>query len=258
MADEIEVVATIESEAATAAAAAAAQSTAVAAGAAVTAAVADASLTSPDAVAAKAAADATAKAAADAKATETQAAETARRGALTPEARAAEDKVVADAVALKAPAPEKYAAFVAPEGLALDATFLAKFEGVAKGLNLSQAAAQRLVHELAPAVAQRNAASVTSLAAQAGAEWLATAKADAALGGEKFEANLVVAKNGLQAVATPEFVKFLQDSHLGNHPEMIRAFYKVGKLTSADSVHVSGNDTSRTISPEDRLWPGTK
>jgi hypothetical protein len=34
--------------------------------------------------------------------------------------------------------------------------------------------------------------------------------------------------------ATPEFVPFLNESKLGNHPEMLRAFYRIGQAISQD------------------------
>lgn len=131
-------------------------------------------------------------------------------------------------------APEKYE-FKAPEGTHLDPAVAEKFSAVAKELNLSQQAAQKVVDELAPALASAQREAFTKVVDG----WVGEAKADKEFGGENFDANLAIAKEGLNFVGSPKLVQFLNQSGLGNHPEIIRAFYKVGQAISEDS-HVSG------------------
>jgi hypothetical protein len=63
---------------------------------------------------------------------------------------------------------------------------------------------------------------------------LTSSKTDQEFGGEKLSENLSVAKKALDAFGTPELRKLLDDSGLGNHPEVIRMMYRAGKAISED------------------------
>lgn len=61
------------------------------------------------------------------------------------------------------------------------------------------------------------------------ADWLAKSKADAEYGGVNYDSNLGIAKQAMEAYVSPAFKQFLDETGLGNHPEFIRSFLKVGK-----------------------------
>ena len=132
-------------------------------------------------------------------------------------------------------APEKYE-WAAPEGVTLDESIMGSLSEVAKELNLSQDAAQKLVDKMAPAMAQRQAAQVQAMQA----EWRESSSGDAEFGGAKLAENMAVAKKALDAFATPEFRQLLEQTGMGNHPEVIRTFYRAGKAISEDGL-VSGS-----------------
>ena len=132
-------------------------------------------------------------------------------------------------------APEKYE-WAAPEGVTLDESVMGSLSEVAKELNLSQDAAQKLVDKMAPAMAQRQAAQVQAMQA----EWRESSSGDAEFGGAKLAENMAVAKKALDAFATPEFRQLLEQTGMGNHPEVIRTFYRAGKAFSEDGL-VSGS-----------------
>lgn len=131
-------------------------------------------------------------------------------------------------------APEAYA-FTAPEGASVDAVVLDELSAVARELDLSQGAAQTLIDRLAPKLAERAIAAQTEALAAVTAEWQTAAKADTEFGGEAIGANLAVAKKALDAFGTPELRTLLETTGLGNHPEIIRAFYRAGKQLNEDS-----------------------
>lgn len=126
-------------------------------------------------------------------------------------------------------APEKYE-FKPPEGVQLDDKLVAEFSEVAKELDLPQDAAQKVIDKLAPAMAKQQMEALDTLKN----EWAESTKADKELGGEKLGENLAVAKKALEAFGSPELRTLLEKTGLGNHPEMIRAFYKAGKQISED------------------------
>lgn len=127
-------------------------------------------------------------------------------------------------------APEKYE-FTAPEGKEYDSQVIDTFSAAAKEANLSQDAAQKLLDKVAPALAERQTQQADALKSQ----WLEESKSDKEFGGDKIQENLGVAKKALDTFGTPELRKLLEDTGLGNHPEVIRAFYKAGKAISEDT-----------------------
>ena len=132
--------------------------------------------------------------------------------------------------------PEKYE-FTAPEGHTLDESVVAAFSEVAKGMGLTQDAAQQLVDKLAPALATATTKGAEAFFEGIGgapASWAGQSKSDKEFGGEKFDANLAVASKAM-TLATPEMRALLDKTRIGDHPEMIRWMYRVGKALSEDT-----------------------
>lgn len=198
---------------------------------------------------AKAAADAAAKLTLD-RAAETPEAKATREAAEkaealkneTPEAKAtreaAEKKAADDAKAKDAAkvVPEKYE-FKAPDGVTQDAAVVEAFSVKAKELKLSQEEAQSL-YDIGVQMQQKNHATNMAAIAATQASWLEAAQADKEFGGENLNANMAIAKRALDLA--PEMKTMLRETKLGNHPEMIRWMYRVGKLMSSDTVVTGG------------------
>lgn len=149
----------------------------------------------------------------------------------------------------KSQVPEKYE-FKVPEGVQLDEAALGQFSEAAKELGLSQEHAQKLVDKMAPVLANRTVEAVNA----ASAEWVEAQKTDKEFGGEKLAENLGVARKAMEAFASPELVTLLNQTRLGNHPEVIRAFYRMGKAISEDTF-VSGNPGQAAKDPASVLFP---
>lgn len=144
-------------------------------------------------------------------------------------------------------APEKYE-FKAPEGVKLDDSVVSEFSAEAKRLNLSQEDAQNLINKLSPKIAESQALAQQQARETAVAKWGDAAKSDKEFGGEKFDANVAIAKKAVDAFATPELKQLLEDSGLGSHPEILRTFYRMGKKISEDGhVSSSGVKPSRDL-----------
>ena len=69
--------------------------------------------------------------------------------------------------------------------------------------------------------------------------WESDLRADPKFGGEKFDENVSIYNKGVEAVGTPELRALLDETGLGSHPEIVRAFWAVGQMT-ADSPIVTG------------------
>ncbi len=154
--------------------------------------------------------------------------------------------VAAPAVAAPAGAPAAYTAFTAPEGVTLAPTVVTAFEGVSRELGLPQDKAQLVIDKLAPALAQHAVTSTET----ARADMLAASKADTEVGGEKFDENLAVAGLAMDAYFKPEFKKFLNETGLGNHPEMIRGLLRAGAKLKPDGWVFGGKQPATDTSAQ--------
>ena len=144
-------------------------------------------------------------------------------------------------------APEKYE-FKAPEGKQFDAEIIGNFSEIAKELNLTQDAAQKLVETMGPKIAERQLAQIQAVQN----EWTQQSQVDKEFGGDKLNENLAVAKKALDSFGTPELRSLLQQSGLGNNPEVIRFMYRAGKAISEDTfVGNSPGAGGKSTGPQD-------
>lgn len=142
-------------------------------------------------------------------------------------------------------APEAYE-FKAPEGSELDKAAVEQFEPIARELNLSQEQAQKLVDLYGTKVMPQLMKQQADTWQKQVADWGTATKEDKEIGGEKFEGNLTRAKQAMDKFATPELREFLETSGMGNHPELIRVFVKVGAAMSEDSLVTSNEKGQRS------------
>ncbi|MEG6190984.1 peptidase [Enterobacter kobei] len=142
-------------------------------------------------------------------------------------------------------APEKYE-FKPAEGQELDTAALEQFEPIARELNLSNEQAQKMVDlygtKILPMVQQQQAEAWQKTTEQ----WAADVKADKEIGGDKLTANLSVAQRALDQFGTPELKEYLEGTGLGNHPELVKAFIKIGKAMSEDGMVDGSNQGQRS------------
>jgi hypothetical protein len=130
--------------------------------------------------------------------------------------------------------PESYE-FTMPEGVQLDQTAADEFTAIAKELKLDQATAQK-VADVGAKMAQRQVEAHVKLVET----WTEAVKTDKEIGGDKLAENLGVARKALEAFGTPELKDVLNSTGLGNHPAVIKVFYKFGKAISEDRFVTGG------------------
>lgn len=161
------------------------------------------------------------------------------------------DATSADTTATPSGAPEKYE-FAAPEGVTFSDSVIGKYSEVAKELDLPQDKAQLILDKMQPAIAAHQAEVV----AQAKTQWADDSKADKEFGGDKLQESLAVAFKARDAFASPELRALLDETGLGNHPEVIRMFYRAGKAISEDTFtpgRNAGGSTPPTLAQ--RMYP---
>ena len=89
-------------------------------------------------------------------------------------------------------------------------------------------------------------------------DWLDESKADKEFGGDAFDENAAIAKAGLNAFGSQEFKDLLDNTGLGNHPEVIRFMVKVGSLVQEDSPGNGNGASTKTDDPVSILYPNDR
>lgn len=125
--------------------------------------------------------------------------------------------------------PESYGDFTLPEGIAVDEAIIGDFKGIAAEANLTKDQAQKLVDLRVKQVQAEQAAWQKTQET-----WVNEVKTDQEIGGENLVQNLSIASKALDQFGTPQLRALLDAYGIGNHPEMVRFVYRVGKGMSED------------------------
>lgn len=158
----------------------------------------------------------------------------------------------------KVGAPEEYEDFKAPEGVELNGEVIDAFKPLAKELGLSQEQAQKLV-DFQVEQAKAHEASVSDYFGNLMTEWQTAVKNDKEIGGQAYDGAIADAKHALNAFGTAELKEALETTGMGNHPEFVRFFARMGKAIKEDGIRVGG--TQRSDGPRDPasiLYPNQK
>lgn len=134
--------------------------------------------------------------------------------------------------------PEAYD-FKAPEGSELDAKLIEHFTPLAKELGLSNEQAQKVV-DLVPQLQQRIAEQQAEAWGKQVQDWAEAVKADKEIGGDNFQGSLVAVQKVMQQFGTPELKQMLEQTGMGNNPELVKLIVKVGKAMSEDQFIAGG------------------
>lgn len=156
----------------------------------------------------------------------------------------------------KVNAPEEYKDFELPEGVSFDEEPLRDFKEMAKGLDLSQESAQKLVGFYL--------AEQGRVQGQKDQEWLDQRKtwkqdlrADNEFGGNKFNQTLERANRVLRRFGESETIGFLDKSGLGDYPGMVRLLAKIDLAISEDKLVEGKPGTSKELTMAETLYPGS-
>jgi|TARA_Y100000310_G_scaffold171987_2_gene172113 hypothetical protein len=150
-------------------------------------------------------------------------------------------------------APEEYQDFKLPTDVAIDEKLVAEFTPIAKELNLTQEQAQKLV-DLQVKNMQEFVTTQQKTWGDLQESWVSAVKADDEIGGTSFDENLSVAQKALDAFGSSALREVLDTTGAGNHPELVRFFYKVGKALSEDTLH-QGGATSAPKTQAEIMYP---
>ncbi len=165
-----------------------------------------------------------------------------------------------DEAATPVAVPEKYE-LTLPEGITLDAAGLELATPVFQELGLSNEQASKLAPvaaQWAQSIRDQGQSAMLAEVATQRAAWANEAKGDPEIGGANWDASAGIAAKALDSlgfVKGSPFRSLLNDSGLGNHPEMIRAFVRVGKAIGEDGDFVRGDAAAPVKSVAHTLYP---
>lgn len=153
----------------------------------------------------------------------------------------------------KPPVPEKYELKL-PQGSLITSERLEKLSAFAKEKGLSQDQAQMLVEREHDAVNEYHARLHSNYAAEE-KKWIETAQKDSEIGGDNLPRAVEYSKRVLERFASEQLRKELDESRLGNHPELVRLLYRIGKkFHPKELVMPSQHDSSRPGTIEERFY----
>ncbi len=159
--------------------------------------------------------------------------------------------------------PDSYQ-LTAPEGLTLDAQAIEAATPMFRELGLSNDAANKLMPvaaQFAQGITEKINQQIISQVQTERKAWLDSARADPEIGGAHWNRTIATAASALDSLGLARgspFRVLLDESGLGNHPEMIRAFAKVGQAIGEDNDFTRGSrapitrkGAAETLYPDD-------
>jgi hypothetical protein len=142
----------------------------------------------------------------------------------------------------------------------MDPVLVEEATPIFKELGLSNEQANKLTG-LMPKVQEQLFKAQNDEFAKVRADWAKEAQADPEIGGKNWTETQRLAARALDHFTGPaddknEFRKLLNDSGLGNHPVMIRAFRKIGEAIAEDGTFVRNTtEVKQELTREQRNYP---
>lgn len=162
-------------------------------------------------------------------------------------------------------APEAYDLTLPAElveaGMAFDKEAFDLVEPTLREMNLSNEAAQRIVNAYAtqvlPLIDKRGGERMDTAAADMRRSWEDAARNDPDIGGAKFDETKALARQTFVRFGVKgdgPFLKLLEESGLGSHPDMIRVMANIGRLTGEAGVDTSSGGGGAPPRLADRVY----
>lgn len=144
-----------------------------------------------------------------------------------------------------------------PEGMTADDALVAEFEPLAREHGLGQEAAQKFL-ELGIKAQQKYEADARERWARDVAGWAKAVRADQELGGPESDQKVAIAVEAVRKFGTPDLRALFGQWGIGNHPELVRAFYRIGMATREDSHASPSEPAGDRLDPANLLYGGSR
>lgn len=151
--------------------------------------------------------------------------------------------------------PETYELKSSIEGVELSKELIEEFTPLAKELKLDNAQAQKVADLGVKILAGARDAAVAAHVERV-QSWANEAVKDAEFGGDKLAESLGTAKTAVIRFGGQKLLDVLHETGLENHPELIRAFVRVGRAMKDDNFAASlGEGGGKKPEAADVLYP---
>lgn len=164
--------------------------------------------------------------------------------AKAPKEQTAEEKATATRLEAEAKTAEETAYAGVKAGKILSQEAVGRIAALARSEGVSFAKAQKLLE-----AADKEAGSVIEAKATAWNntvhEWEGKIKVDPEIGGANFESATGLAKKVVARFGSEELIKVLRETGLGSSPEVVRTFYRIGKMFKEDDLILPGSQQNK-------------
>ena len=144
--------------------------------------------------------------------------------------------------------PYEWQDFTVPEGVQLNEEITTSFKSILEDAKLSpQEKAQSLL-DLQGKLTQSLMESQEQAKAEQAQQWAAQIKADKELGGENYSKTVETAVKAIEQYGSPELRSLLNETGIGNHPELVKFCHRIGKALSEDGLVMGGTQSAREMS----------
>ncbi len=135
-----------------------------------------------------------------------------------------------------------------PEGSKLESKHVDAVKEYAKSLGMNAAQTKQLLERDAKIISDHEARFQSDLKEKANS-WHDATMADPEVGGSNFDRSVADCNRAINRFGSPAFKKAMNESGLGNHPEVVRVFARIGRSMSEDSV-INGAVQSKQRNPD--------
>ena len=123
---------------------------------------------------------------------------------------------------------------------------------------MSWAKDKKVAPDLAQEILNREAAHEASQAADYAKQvetWKTELQNDKEFGGDNLPKNVELAQRVVKKFGSESFQQALTDSGLGNHPELVKVFAKIGKAIGEDNIVLPGSTPAGPKDLRDVFYP---
>lgn len=143
-----------------------------------------------------------------------------------------------------------------PEGSDLTDEHLKEVEAFAKDKGLSKEVAEQVL-EMQDKLMKKYKEGAAESLKEVSQAWYDSASQDKEYGGEQFGKNIELAKRAVDRFATDAFKEDLDRTGFGNHPELLRVFYRIGKAMGDGEFVRPGAQAKRPKTYEEIFYGGS-
>ena len=150
--------------------------------------------------------------------------------------------------------PDEYEAFTLPEGMEMDKDMAEQVTPLLKDLGMTQENAQRLIDFYSDGVQRVHDATVQAWADRQ-EQWQQESEDDPEYGKGNYDDSLAIAKSAVRELGGTALMKAIEETQMGSHPEVIRAFWKIGKAMKEDGVNIGKAAGGQQLTAAERIFP---